>query len=815
MPATLKDIAKAVGKSITTVSRALNDYEDVSLETRLEIKKIAQEMGYFPNTFAQRLQKQRTDLLGVIMPVVGPRSTDLFLSEFLSGVGTAARSYGCDLLVTLNPPGQQELHSYRHMVQGRLVDGFLLTRTRQDDPRIKYLQQEGVPFVCYGRSGEKNDFPYIDIDGEQAMRLVIEYLLGLGHRRIACVASSRHYNFTSTRLKGFKEVLAENGIAIPKNYIVYGDLLQESGYRATSGLLDLPNRPTAIVAFNDMMAFGCLLAAQERGIKVPEDLSITGFDDLALSVTSNPPLTTVYQPIYEVGERLGTMLVNLIRGNEGREPVQQVLSTTLIIRNSCAPPRKRDSLLLPGPSKKPVTSQYDAIRHSLSPWVVDGSIDGFGVASQLERVESISFSCETDHILFPNNAGEWIEDIASLPSNYGYSLTYPGTASTKSMVIFFTPTEGVFIGAKPSTEFARISIRKVGTRRCEYTFQSKDNTLLFLPFQGSWKQVIPFFREYYKLPVIDHKPQSSTYMIQVGFRRPDGYSELDHFEQLIEPFRDFSRVHKRGHIIHFYATTKYGYLRNSPALDFEESQGGETGLRNTVKALQSLGYKVSCHFNPRLADYDWVQHNKTYRSAIIRDDRGQHVVNIIEGHPYYVMNPANARWYSLCKESIFYLKSFGFDFIQLSQFSNQPNFNLQSEVIHGAYRQLLREMSEGGIQYWLSGLSDLYSPSGASFSQFLRRPWQTMYGDGEPRILPPYGMAYPEFFMALYPDVKLAYPVLTNDENWKFFNQNFQRALELNTQVFDIQTNYYRKEFRQNIQLLLQLIRETSHPESL
>ncbi len=338
MSVTLKDIAKRVGKSITTVSRALNGYEDVSLSTREFVQQVAEEMGYHPNSFAQRLQKQRTDQIGVILPILGVRSTDMFLSEFLSGIGNRAREVGYDLLVAFHHPGDEEMDSYHHMVKGHLVDGFILTRTRQEDSRIQYLMDEGVPFVSFGRTSVECGFPYIDIDGEEAIRQVTNYLVSLGHQKIACIASPNEYHFTLSRLNGFKTTMEEHNLSIPKNYICYGDLQQESGYQLGGQLLNLIDPPTAIIGFNDMMAYGCLLAAQERDICVPDDLSITGFDDIAFSVLSNPPLTTVSQPVYDIGEELSSMLTDIIQGKE-LNIKQKVIKPELIVRCSCASPK--------------------------------------------------------------------------------------------------------------------------------------------------------------------------------------------------------------------------------------------------------------------------------------------------------------------------------------------------------------------------------------------------------------------------------------------------------------------------------------------
>ncbi len=330
---TLKDIADKVGKSITTVSRALDDYDDVSPKTKALVRQAAQEMGYTPNTVAQRLQKQRTDTLGFILPTFGPRFSDPFFSEFLAGIGNKAASLGFDLLVSTRAPGEEEMQSYREIVQGKRVDGFILLRTRQQDPRITYLSEAGFPFVAFGRTRDGLTFPFVDEDSALGMRFVLEHLTGLGHHRIACLAPPQDLTFAYHRLNGFHEGMADAGLTVDPSLIVTGDLTQRGGYEQAKGLLNLPDRPTAIVACNDLMAFGAIRAAQEIGLVVGKDLAITGFDDIPMAEHSNPPLTTVNQPIYKIGTILCEMLIHLIL----HEPVaetQILLKPDLVVRQS-------------------------------------------------------------------------------------------------------------------------------------------------------------------------------------------------------------------------------------------------------------------------------------------------------------------------------------------------------------------------------------------------------------------------------------------------------------------------------------------------
>lgn len=333
MVVTLKDIAKETGKSITTVSRALNDYDEVSSTTKELVHRVASELGYTPNIFAQRLQKQNTDTIGLIIPTYGPRFSDPFFSELLAGVGNRAASLGYDLLVSTRAPGDYEIEAYCSMTQGRRVDGFVLVRTRRKDARVECLQKSGYPFVAFGRAEENINFPFVDEDGTYGMKTVVEHLASLGHQRIACIAPSSELMFAHYRLQGFIEGLAEVGLEADDSLILIGDLTQRSGYEQANKLLDLPSPPTAIAACNDLMAFGAISAAQERGLVVGKDISITGFDNIPMAEYSHPPLTTLHQPLYQIGGMVCEMLIHLIRG-ESLEREQTLLKPELIIRQS-------------------------------------------------------------------------------------------------------------------------------------------------------------------------------------------------------------------------------------------------------------------------------------------------------------------------------------------------------------------------------------------------------------------------------------------------------------------------------------------------
>jgi LacI family transcriptional regulator len=333
MAVTLKDIARRVGVSVTTVSRALGGYDDVAEETRQRILQAAREMGYRPHTIAQSLQRKHTNTVGFIIPTAGPRSTDPFFTELLTGIGEATAEHEFDLLVFTGAPGAQEREAYERVVGSRRVDGLLVVRTRCRDERITYLLENGFPFVAFGRSDLDLDFPYVDVDGTKGLDKATQYLIGLGHRRIAYISAPLDLMFAHHRLAGYQRALERNGLPLQEEWTAIGHLTQEEGYLGGLKLLELEPAPTAIIAANDLMALGVISAAQERGLAVGRDLSVVGFDDIPLAEHSHPPLTTVRQPIYDIGKMICHMLIQLIKNGN---PVQRqvILEPTLVIRGS-------------------------------------------------------------------------------------------------------------------------------------------------------------------------------------------------------------------------------------------------------------------------------------------------------------------------------------------------------------------------------------------------------------------------------------------------------------------------------------------------
>ena len=329
----MRDIAERVGVSVSAVSRALGGSSEIGPETRAAIHEAAEELGYEPNAAARHLKMQRTDTVGLILqPVADLRFSDPFFSEFLSGLVARLEVFGFELLVSADgdtDPGAP----YLRRIRSRRVDGFIIVRTQLEDPRIATLKGHRVPFVAFGRTRDADNFAYVDEDGERSMIMVVDHLAGLGHTRMVCLAEPIGYTKSHNRVQGFLRGLEKHGLPASQDSVVVSGYRQEFGRETAGHILDRADPPTAIIGCNDLLALGAMSAAQERGLVVGSDVSITGFDGIALAAYAHPPLTTVRNSAHASGELTADILGRQIRGEHVPEH-QILLNLELVVRGS-------------------------------------------------------------------------------------------------------------------------------------------------------------------------------------------------------------------------------------------------------------------------------------------------------------------------------------------------------------------------------------------------------------------------------------------------------------------------------------------------
>jgi len=340
--ATIRDVARRAGVSVGTVSHVINNTASVREETKARVLEAIRELDYHPNSVARGLRSRRTNTISLVLPTI-ERSLEepSYLFELLAGIIDECKRHNFDLLLSAPSPEEGELAVHK-IAKSRRVDGCIITCTKKGDKRIIYLMKEKVPFVAFGRpdpdSSEGWDFPYVDVDGEAGVRQGVRYLLELGHRRIGFIGLSAELVCAQHRLKGYRSALEERGIDFDPALVLEGETTQMGGYRAMKRLLEVEPPPTAVMVSSDLMALGAMRAAQEEGLTVGRDISIIGFDDIQIAANYQPPLTTIRQPIYQIGTLLARILIRLIKGEELSEDERKIiLQPELIVRKSCGP----------------------------------------------------------------------------------------------------------------------------------------------------------------------------------------------------------------------------------------------------------------------------------------------------------------------------------------------------------------------------------------------------------------------------------------------------------------------------------------------
>jgi DNA-binding LacI/PurR family transcriptional regulator len=329
---TIGEIAKLAGVSKTTVSRVLNGKPDVKLETKERIEALIEELGFTPNVFAMAMSKQKSWTIGIIIPYEANYIlSNPFYAEVLRGISTSLNAYGYYQLLCYNNQS-----NYVDVFREKRVDGFILLSPGGNQKALaKMLNEAEAPFSTTAKVPDKENVIYADIDNYYGATLAVDHLVSLGHRRIGCImqglqtlASSRE------RLRGYKDVLAKNSITFSDNLVKIddGNNFIESGYRAMAKYFEDEMLPTAIFAANDMMAIGAIQAIKEKGLNIPKDISIVGFDDVPLAKYIDPPLTTVSQPAFEKGKEAARLVIEMI--DHKVIPVPKLLDVKLSIRQS-------------------------------------------------------------------------------------------------------------------------------------------------------------------------------------------------------------------------------------------------------------------------------------------------------------------------------------------------------------------------------------------------------------------------------------------------------------------------------------------------
>lgn len=336
MAVTIKDVAKKAGVSPSTVSRVLSNHPRISIETSRKVKEIMDQLGYHPNIMAKSLVSKTTNSICIMLPKSAEELfSNYFFMELIRGIVTQASKLGYDILISSGANEKEEVECVSRLLNGRRVDGVILLYSRKDDPVVRFLEENGHHFVLIGRSEHFPECLSVDNDNVQASYDATKHLISLGHERIGFVSGPPDLVVSRDRLKGYMSALNDSGLEMRPEWIVEGEFLQESGYRAMSFFMNLPNRPTAIVVIDDVVAFGVLRGLHELKYKVPEDLCLVSFNNIPIAELSTPPLSSIDIGIYNLGYTASQVLIQAIQNNNDKNyQRRQIIPHRLIVRDS-------------------------------------------------------------------------------------------------------------------------------------------------------------------------------------------------------------------------------------------------------------------------------------------------------------------------------------------------------------------------------------------------------------------------------------------------------------------------------------------------
>ena len=336
MSKNLEDIAKLAGVSRSTVSRVVNEDPNVGKATREKVLQIIQQANYHPNIAARGLAAGRTRILGIVIPrAVSALFTDPYFPLLIQGISTTCNSSDYSVMLWLAEP-EYERRMIRKILYSGLIDGVIVASAQLEDSMVEALTEGDLPFILVGRHSSGGAVSYVDIDNVGSARDIVLHLLRQGYRRIATITGPRSMVPGVDRLEGYLSALRHRGLTPDPSLIVEGDFTDAGGEAAMQRLL--PLRPEAVFAASDMMAEGALRALREAGRRVPADIAVVGFDDMPFAPRTDPPLTTVRQPVHRMGVVVAETLIDMIE-NPDPAPRRVILPTEIVIRKSCGSSR--------------------------------------------------------------------------------------------------------------------------------------------------------------------------------------------------------------------------------------------------------------------------------------------------------------------------------------------------------------------------------------------------------------------------------------------------------------------------------------------
>lgn len=453
--------------------------------------------------------------------------------------------------------------------------------------------------------------------------------------------------------------------------------------------------------------------------------------------------------------------------------------------------------------------------------------------------------CAPEEVIFPTREGERITQDLLFSENKAdgkfdnlYTLSYPGTASTKCVVVFTSKQEGFVVGSEPSLKWAELAIRPFSRKedtekKVAISFFQRDTNIFIIPFSSNGNQAVKAINEMKGgqkaiqlnlmtrwqsalrgIPRIARilDPDYPRFMLQMGIRDMNRNVAIDHFmdNRLLKAIRKFRKSLGPGNIVHLFGTNNAGFDTGFPDFSIDRSLGGvdgtkKGGMRKLVNYLHEMGLMASHHFNPRIAAVEWLnkKENKKYRKAVLRDPNGDAWIEFYKGKQYNVMNPSNDDWLKYCVSWVRYFEDIGFNYIEMDQISYQRNIANPEDDVGTGFQNMINEADKGPGHLWTEGVSDIYKlPPGAWFQMLPRTRHEKWLNKNENRrgYL---GRPFPQFYRHLMPSSPISYQVVMDSpeisRKIKNIPDRLIKARQLRAVVLDLELGFFNKAFEQTL----------------
>lgn len=335
MSITMEELGRKLGLSRQTISRVVHNHHNVKPETRRKVQQAMKRFGYRPNLLARSLAQNRRNAIGIVMPRGGEMLFNPYFSRIIAGIGIEAKQGGLTPVFYFPKDSSGPRYRLFEMIRdGRVDGGLVIEEENIDKLTLNRIEKDNYPLIILNTHLPDKEINWICADDEGGTYRAVEHLIKLGHRRIVYLRGFDNSNTSDERLRGYRKALQDNGISYNKRLVANSEFLSEVAYRKTLEYINSKVKFTAICAGNDLAAFGAIKALKEKGLKVPQDIAVVGYDDFDFASMVSPTITTIKQPLLKMGKLAVAKLLKIIESKKG-ERVQQVLKTELILRESC------------------------------------------------------------------------------------------------------------------------------------------------------------------------------------------------------------------------------------------------------------------------------------------------------------------------------------------------------------------------------------------------------------------------------------------------------------------------------------------------